>query len=75
RSTWREQLKHRGVSNLYDAFSRAGATSAMPHPGNGLSALASRGFTDGASVMRLDDGLRQYGGVGISFPSQHWLTV
>ncbi|MBX4377931.1 TonB-dependent receptor plug domain-containing protein, partial [Mycobacterium tuberculosis] len=45
---------------------------AMPHPGNGLSALSSRGFTDGASVMRLYDGLRQYGGVGITFPFDTW---
>ncbi|KAG1286073.1 hypothetical protein G6F64_014216 [Rhizopus arrhizus] len=44
----------------------------MPHPGNGLSALSSRGFTDGASVMRLYDGLRQYGGVGITFPFDTW---
>jgi len=49
----RDQLEQRGDSNLNDAISRAGAISAMPHPGNGLSALSSRGFTDGASVMRL----------------------
>lgn len=68
----REQLEQRGDSNLNDAISRAGAISAMPHPGNGLSALSSRGFTDGASVMRLYDGLRQYGGVGITFPFDTW---
>ncbi len=38
----REQLEQRGDSNLNDAISRAGAISAMPHPGNGLSALSSR---------------------------------
>lgn len=68
----REQLEQRGDSNLNDAISRAGAISAMPHPGNGLSALSARGFTDGASVMRLYDGLRQYGGVGITFPFDTW---
>lgn len=68
----REQLEQRGDSNLNDAITRAGAISAMPHPGNGLSALSSRGFTDGASVMRLYDGLRQYGGVGITFPFDTW---
>ncbi len=68
----RAQLEQRGDTNLNDAISRAGAISAMPHPGNGLSALSSRGFTDGASVMRLYDGLRQYGGVGITFPFDTW---
>ncbi len=68
----RDQLEQRGDTNLNDAISRAGAISAMPHPGNGLSALSSRGFTDGASVMRLYDGLRQYGGVGITFPFDTW---
>ena len=36
----RDQLEQRGDSNLNDAISRAGAISAMPHPGNGLSALS-----------------------------------
>jgi iron complex outermembrane receptor protein len=67
----REQLEQRGDSNLNDAISRAGAISAMPHPAM-ASALSSRGFTDGASVMRLYDGLRQYGGVGITFPFDTW---
>lgn len=68
----RAQLEQHGDGNLNDAISRAGAISAMPHPGNGLSALSSRGFTDGASVMRLYDGLRQYGGVGVTFPFDTW---
>lgn len=64
----REQLNARGNANLNNAITWAGAISAMPHPGNGLSALSSRGFTDSASVMRLYDGIRQYGGVGVTFP-------
>jgi len=68
----RDELEQRGDANLNDAITRAGAISAMPHPGNGLSALSSRGFTDSASVMRLYDGLRQYGGVGITFPFDTW---
>lgn len=68
----RAQLEARGDASVNDAISRAGAISAMPHPGNGLSALSSRGFTDSASVMRLYDGLRQYGGVGVTFPFDTW---
>ncbi len=68
----RQQLEDRGDANVSDAISRAGAISAMPHPGNGLSALSTRGFTDSTSVMRLYDGLRQYGGVGVTFPFDTW---
>ncbi len=68
----RDELEQRGDANLNDAITRAGAISAMPHPGNGLSALSSRGFTDSASVMRLYDGMRQYGGVGVTFPFDTW---
>nr|WP_161963160.1 MULTISPECIES: TonB-dependent receptor [Xanthomonas] len=68
----RDQLDARGDSNVTDAITRAGAISAMAHPGNGLSALSTRGFTDSASVMRLYDGLRQYGGVGVTFPFDTW---
>lgn len=68
----RAQLQARGDTTVTDAISRAGAISAMPHPGNGLSALSTRGFTDSASVMRLYDGLRQYGGIGVTFPFDTW---
>ncbi|WP_031338339.1 TonB-dependent siderophore receptor [Xanthomonas maliensis] len=64
----RAQLDAAGDANLNDAISRSGAISAMAHPGNSLSALSTRGFTDSTSVMRLYDGLRQYGGIGVTFP-------
>jgi iron complex outermembrane receptor protein len=51
---------------------RAPGLSSLGHPGNSGSALAARGFTDTASVMRLYDGLRQYGGAGLSFPFDTW---
>lgn len=44
----------------------------MPHPGNGGSSVAARGFTDTLSVMRLYDGMRQYGGAGLTFPFDTW---
>lgn len=68
----RDQIDERGDANVSDAITRAGAISAMGHPGNGLSALSTRGFTDSTSVMRLYDGLRQYGGVGVTFPFDTW---
>jgi len=68
----REQIESRGDASVLQAITRAPGISAMPHPGNGNSALSSRGFTDSASVMRLYDGLRQYGGVGVTFPFDTW---
>lgn len=68
----RGQLETRGDSSVTEAITRAGGISAMGHPGNGGSSLSSRGFTDSTSVMRLYDGLRQYGGVGVTFPFDTW---
>jgi iron complex outermembrane receptor protein len=68
----RRQLEQRGDINLVEAITRAPGLSSMPHPGNGGSSLAARGFTDTVSVMRLYDGMRQYGGVGITFPFDTW---
>lgn len=68
----RRQLDSRGDASVTHAITRAGSISAMGHPGNGGSSLSSRGFTDSTSVMRLYDGLRQYGGVGITFPFDTW---
>jgi iron complex outermembrane recepter protein len=68
----REQLERRGDTSLLDAITRAPGISAMPHPGNGGSSVAARGFTDTLSVMRLYDGMRQYGGAGLTFPFDTW---
>ncbi|WP_308921199.1 TonB-dependent receptor [Janthinobacterium sp. J1-1] len=68
----REQLEQRGDSKLADAITRAAGISSMAHPGNGGSSLSARGFTDTSSVMRLYDGVRQYGGVGLTFPFDTW---
>ncbi|MEI2414549.1 TonB-dependent receptor [Orrella sp. JC864] len=68
----RGQLQSRGDAGLSEAITRAGAISAMGHPGNGFSSLSTRGFADSTSVMRLYDGLRQYGGVGVTFPFDTW---
>lgn len=68
----RRQLEERGDASLVEAITRAPGLSSMPHPGNGGSSLASRGFTDTVSVMRLYDGMRQYGGAGLTFPFSTW---
>ncbi len=68
----REQIESRGDASVIEAITRAPGFSAVPHPGNGNSALSVRGFTDSTSVMRLYDGLRQYGGVGLTFPFDTW---
>lgn len=68
----RRQLDERGDIDLLEAITRAPGISAMPHPGNGNSSVAARGFTDTTSVMRLYDGMRQYGGAGLTFPFDTW---
>lgn len=68
----RAQLEQRGDASLVDAITRAAGISGMGHPGNSGSSLSVRGFTDTTSVMRLYDGTRQYGGVGLSFPFDTW---
>ena len=68
----RAQIEQRGDASLVDAITRATGISGMGHPGNSGSSLSARGFTDTTSVMRLYDGTRQYGGVGLSFPFDTW---
>lgn len=68
----REQLEARGDASLVDAITRSVGITSLAHPGNSGSSLSSRGFIDTTSVMRLYDGTRQYGGVGLSFPFDTW---
>lgn len=68
----REQLQARGDTSLVDAITRSTGITSLGHPGNSGSSLSARGFTDTTSVMRLYDGTRQYGGVGVSFPFDTW---
>jgi len=68
----RDQLDERGDTSLNDAITRSTGITSLGHPGNSFSALSARGFTDSTSVMRLYDGMRQYGGVAVSFPFDTW---
>ena len=63
----RAQLESRGDSTLREAITRAAGITSLGHAGNSAS-LSARGFTDTTAVLRLYDGRRQYGGVGVSFP-------
>lgn len=67
----RAQLDARGDSNLREAITRATGITSLGHAGNSAS-LSARGFTDTSAVLRLYDGTRQYGGVGLSFPFDTW---
>ncbi len=68
----RLQLVERGDARVMDALSRAAGLSVFPHPGNGGSAIAARGFTDLASVTQLYDGMKQYGSGALTFPFDTW---
>jgi len=68
----RRQIDDRGDTTISDAVVRTGTVSSMGHPGNGGASFSTRGFTDSTSVMRLYDGLRQYGGIGVTFPFDTW---
>lgn len=68
----RDRIEERGDASLVDAITRAPGMISLGHPGNGGASLSSRGFTDATSVMRLYDGLRQYGGIGVTFPFDTW---
>lgn len=68
----RDQLEDRGEHSITEALTWSTGFSAMAHPGNGLSAVSVRGFSDSTSVMRLYDGTSLYGNVGITFPFDTW---
>jgi len=68
----RQQLEAKGDTSVIEAITRSTGTTSLGHPGNSGSSLSARGFTDTTSVMRLYDGTRQYGGVGVSFPFDTW---
>ena len=68
----RERIDARGDTTVNEATSRAAGFSSLAHPGNSGSDLSVRGFTGSSSVMHLYDGVRQYGGLGVSYPFHAW---
>lgn len=67
-------IRQRGQTSVTDAVTQdaTGFTSAAA-PGNGDTALATRGFAGHGSVMQLYDGTRLYVGAGtVTFPFDTW---
>ena len=67
-------IRERGDTTAQEAVTRATGITAAGTPGDGSSALASRGFVGHSSVMQLYDGTRLYVGAGtMTFPTDTWL--
>jgi len=65
-----EVIRERGDMTAQEAVTRATGITAAGTPGDGSSALASRGFVGHSSVMQLYDGTRLYVGAGtMTFPT------
>lgn len=68
-----DAIRARGDLSIVDAVTRATGISSVASPGNGGTALASRGFSEQGSVMILYDGVRLYPGAGtVTFPTDPW---
>lgn len=68
-----ETVRERGDLNINDAVSRATGITSVASPGDGNTALVSRGFVGPNSVMRLFDGTQMYVGAGtVTFPFDTW---
>jgi outer membrane receptor protein involved in Fe transport len=69
-----EVIRERGDLTAQEAVTRATGITAAGTPGDGSSALVSRGFAGHSSVMQLYDGTRLYVGAGtMTFPTDTWL--
>jgi iron complex outermembrane receptor protein len=69
-----EVLRARGDLTAQEAVTRATGITAAGTPGDGSSAIASRGFVGHDSVTQLYDGTRLYVGAGtMTFPVDTWL--
>jgi iron complex outermembrane receptor protein len=68
-----DEIRLRGDSSVYGAVTRFTGITGSGTPGNGGTALSSRGFTGHGSVMYLNDGVRMATGAGtVTFPFDTW---
>ena len=68
-----EELRARGDLTVVDAVTRTPGITSVANPGNGYTALASRGFSGQGSVLQLVDGIRLFPVAGtITFPTDPW---
>ena len=69
-----EVMRERGDLTAQEAVTRATGITAAGSPGDGSSALISRGFAGHSSVTQLYDGTRLYVAAGtMTFPVDTWL--
>ena len=67
------QVRGRNNLSVQDAVTRTPGISSIGSPGNGGTALSTRGFTGHSATMQLYDGTRQYVGAGtVTFPVDTW---
>lgn len=69
----RDKLQERGLATPQEALDAATGLLSVGSPGNGGTALSSRGFSGHASVMQVYDGSKIFIGSGtLSFPADTW---
>lgn len=68
-----ELIRQRGDSNIVEAITRATGLSNDASPGDGGTAMSSRGFVGHNSIMQMYDGVRLFIGAGtVTFPFDTW---
>lgn len=68
-----EVIRARGDRSIVEAVTRGTGITSVATPGNGLTALAARGFSGHGSVALMLDGIRLYPGSGtLTFPFDTW---
>ncbi|MCW0233308.1 MAG: TonB-dependent receptor [Ferrovibrio sp.] len=68
-----ETIRARGYATVNEAVGQATGVSSIATPGNGGTALSTRGFTGHNSMMQLYDGTQMYVGAGtVTFPFDTW---
>ena len=70
-----DEIRLRGDLSLVEAVTRAPGFTSVANPGNGGTALATRGFSGQGSVLQLVDGIRLFPVAGtITFPTDTWMV-
>jgi iron complex outermembrane receptor protein len=66
-------IRERGDTSIVDAVTRSTGLTSEATPGDGGTALSTRGFAGHSSIMQLFDGTRLFVGAGtVTFPFDTW---
>ena len=66
-------IRERGDTNIVEAVTRSTGLTSEATPGDGGTALSTRGFAGHSSIMQLFDGTRLFVGAGtVTFPFDTW---